>query len=319
MSVTGLAVASLGLGGCIEYRIETTLEADGSGVRQEKMIVEEFEEEADNDRFRSIFGYLMFVTEDFRWDHREEVQDGDTVQVFVRETPISDLESWAELTGRVHIAGTIGGSTDSIGSVSLGDVHFRNRVRVEAGRVGSGTSFTYRETFYWENLAEALIEYLVQAFADGVVEQYPDLSPQQRNELETLVRGSAWFAVGQGLFEASGDEEKELLSALATRTASRAARIVERRYRGVREEFFENLLERIYDDEDEQFEDLVLAELPGVELAINSEIVFRLEMPGRITRSNAHDREQNTLIWEFTPGDALTTALEIVAESVVGR
>jgi hypothetical protein len=283
------------------------------------MLVEEFEDEADNERFRADFGYLMFATEDFRWDHRQEVQDGDTVQVFVRETSVSDLQSWADLTDKVHIAGTIGGSTDSIGSVSLGDVHFRNRVRVETGRGGTETSFTYRETFYWDNLADALIEYLVQTFADGVVDRYPDLSPEQRSELETLVRGSAWFAVGQGIFEASGDEEDELLSALATRTASRAVRIVERRYRGVREEFFEDLLERIYEDEDDQFQDLVLAELPGVELAINSEIVFRLNMPGRVTSSNAHDRDGNTLIWEFAPGDALTAALEIVAESVVER
>jgi hypothetical protein len=318
-SIAYLAVASLGLGGCIEYQIETTLNADGSGVRQETMTVEEFEDEADNQRFRADFGYLMFATEDFRWDHREEVQDGDTLQVFVRETMVEGLESWVDLTGKVHIAGTAPGNTASIGGVSLGEVHFRNRVRVETGRVGNGTSFTYRETFYWENLAEAIIEYLVQHFTDGVIAEYPDLSPEQRNELETLVRGSAWFAVGQGLFDASGDEEKELVSALARRTASRAVRIVARRYSGVRGEFFEDLLVRIYDDEDDQFEDSVLAKLPGVELAINSAIVFRLNMPGRVTSSNAHDREGNTLIWEFTPGDAVTAALEIVAESVVER
>jgi len=56
-----------------------------------------------------------------------------------------------------------------------------------------------------------------------------------------------------------------------------------------------------------------------VELAINSEIVLRLNMPGRVTSSNAHDRDGGTLIWEFAPGDAVTAALEIVAESVVER
>ena len=318
-SIAALAIASLGLGGCIEYRIETTLHADGSGVRQEKMLVEEMEDEADNDRFRSIFGYLMFITEDFRWDHRQEVQDGDTLQVFVRETPISAIDSWVDLTGTVHIAGAALGSSASIGGIAMSDVHFWNRVRVETGRVGNGTSFTYRETFYWENLAEVLIEYLAEAFTEGVLTEYPDLSPTQQNDLKSAVRGSAWFAVGQGVFEASGDEEDELISAMANRAANRAVQIVEQRYSNVREEFFEGLVERIYEDDDDRFEDYVLGELPGVELAINSEIVFQLTMPGRITASNAHDRDRNTLIWEFAPGDALTGPLEIVAESVVER
>lgn len=316
-SVTCLAIASLGLGGCIEYRIETELRADGSGVRQEKMIVEEFDDEADNDRFRSNFGYLMFVTEDFRWDHREEVEDGDTLQVFVRETPISDIQSWVDLTGKVHIAGTALGGDASIGSIPLSDVHFRNRVRVETGRVSGGTSYTYRETFYWENLAEVLIEYLAQSFADGVTNRYPDIDAGQQEELKGAARAGGWFAVGQGIFEAGGDEEDEIASTMARRIASRAVRIVEESYQNAREEFFEGLVERIYEDEDDQFEHFVLEELPGVELAINSEIVFHLRMPGRITASNAHDRERNTLIWEFAPGDALSAPLEIVAESVV--
>jgi hypothetical protein len=318
-SITALAIASLGLGGCIEYRIETDLHADGSGVRQEKMLVEEFEDEADNERFRSIFGYLMFVTEDFRWDHREEVDDGDTLQVFVRETPISDIQSWVDLTGKVHIAGTDLGSDASIGSIPLSDVHFRNRVRVETGRVSGGTSYTYRETFYWENLAEVLIEYLAQAFVDGVATRYPDVDTRQQEALRSAARAGGWFAVGQGIFEAGGDEEDEIVSTMARRIAGRAVQIVEESYPNVREEFFEGLVKRIYDDDDNRFEDFVLEELPGVELAINSEIVFHLRMPGRITASNAHDRDRNTLIWEFAPGDALSAPLEIVAESVVER
>lgn len=318
LAVAGLTAASLGLGGCIEYRIETTLDAEGSGLRQEKMIVEEFEDEADNDRLRTNFGYLMFATEDFRWDHRQEVQDDDTLQVFVRETRVDDLTAWTDLTGTVHIAGAPFGSSASIGHVALRDVHFRNEVRVESGRVGEGVSFTYRETFYWDNLADALVEYLVQAFADGVAAEYPSVGTGEREELETLVRSAAWFAVGQGLFEASGDEEEELLAALARRTASRAMQVVARRHPEVEDAgFFERLLKHIYDDEDDAFERFIQEELPGVELAINSEIVFRLQMPGRITSSNAHDRERNTLIWEFAPGDALSAPLEIVAESVV--
>ena len=60
-AIVTLAAVSLGLGGCIEYRIETTLNADGSGVRSEKMIVQEFEDEADNAAFRAHCGLPMGV------------------------------------------------------------------------------------------------------------------------------------------------------------------------------------------------------------------------------------------------------------------
>jgi hypothetical protein len=318
-SVACLVAGSLGIGGCTEYRIETTLNADGSGVRNEKMIVEPFEDEADNDRFRANFGYLMFATEDFRWTHRQEVDDGDTVHVFLRQTQVRNLDSWVNLSGTVHIAGTSHADADfRVGSVRLGDVHFRNRVRLERGRVAEGTSYTYRETFYWEDLADLLVEYMVREYTDAVAVKYPDLSPVQRGELEGLVTGAVWFAVSQGLFEASGDEEAELLLALTDATAGRAAGIVQRRYPDATTGFFADLLEKIQGNDDE-LEKFIKTRLPGVELAINSEILFRLSMPGRVLSSNAHDRDGNTLIWKFVPGDALTAPLEIHAESIVAR
>jgi hypothetical protein len=308
----------MGLGGCTEYRIETTLNADGSGVRHEKMMVQEFEDEADNAALRADFGYLMFATEDFRWTHEREVQDGDTLHVFLRETQVKGHDSWTDLSDNVHIAGATGADADTrVGNVRLGDVHFRNRVRVESGRVTEGTTFTYRETFYWENLAEVLVEYFARAYTSAIVAQYPSLTNEQRIELAEHVRASYWFTVGQGLFETSGDKENELVSAFAERTASRTARVVRARYPDVREEFFKDLVEEIYDDD--EFEASMSDQLPGIQLAINSEIVFRLNMPGRVTSSNAHDRDGNTLVWEFVPGDALTAPLEIVAESIVER
>ena len=319
LSIATVAAASLGMGGCIEYRIETTLNADGSGVRSEKMIVQEFEDEADNAAFRADFGYLMFATADFRWAYEQEMDDEDTVHVFLRETQVQNHDAWADLSDNVQITGAADAGADSrIGSVRLGDVRFRNKVRLESGRVTEGTSFTYRETFYWENLAEALVEYIVEEYTNAVVERYPDLTSAQRGELIGLATGSVWFAVDQGLFEASGDEEDELVSALSERTASQAVRIVRRRYPDAGEEFFANLLQQIYDDDD-AFEEFIMRQLPGVQLAINSEIVFWLNMPGRVLASNAHDRDGNTLIWEFAPGDALTAPLEIYAESLVER
>ena len=71
------------------------------------------------------------------------------------------------------------------------------------------------------------------------------------------------------------------------------------------------------EDDQDKLASFITADLPGVELAANSEIIFRLNMPGRVTESNAHDREGTTLIWKFGPGDAVTAPVEIFARSVV--
>jgi hypothetical protein len=80
---------------------------------------------------------------------------------------------------------------------------------------------------------------------------------------------------------------------------------------------FARLLRQVYDDEEDQLTEFLATRLPGVELAGNTEIVFRLNMPGRVTDSNAHEREGGTLIWKFSPGDAVTAPVEIFAESVM--
>ncbi len=43
-----------------------------------------------------------------------------------------------------------------------------------------------------------------------------------------------------------------------------------------------------------------------------------LHMPGRVTWTNAQEREGETLIWEIGPLETLATPVEIVAESLGG-
>lgn len=311
------AFALLGLSGCIVYRLETTLNPDGSGVRHEEMMVEETEElewVSPGD-----FQALMHVTESEGWSYERETEEDDTVHVFRRETRVRDLASWASLSGALHISGaTTVGARSSVGHVSLGDVHFLNIVRVETGHVAEGSSFTYRETFYWENLNDAMIEHLLTHVRNTLGAQYPGLNSEQRGEIIGLVRGGLWAAVDRGLFDASGDRQEEIVSAFVKRTAEQAQRVVRQRYPEVDEEFFENMLRQVYEDED-RLVAFIEGQLPGVQLAANTEIVFRLNMPGRVTTSNAHDRDGTTLVWEFGPGDATTTPIEIFAESVVER
>ncbi|MGD8867851.1 MAG: hypothetical protein PVI01_09475, partial [Gemmatimonadales bacterium] len=232
---------------------------------------------------------------------------------------VRDLASWSGLSGEVHIAGATAASAEArVGRVRLGDVHFRNAVQLESGGVAGGKSYTYTETFYWENLLDVLIAWYSRYVEETIAAQYSDLPTEERGEIIGLVKGGLWSAIDQGLLDASGDEEDRLMSAFIERATEQSMRIVRRRYPGADAEAFANMLQQVYEDDQDELASFIAADLPGVELAVNSEIIFRLNMPGHVTESNAHDREGTTLIWKFGPGDAVAAPIEIFARSVVG-
>jgi hypothetical protein len=71
------------------------------------------------------------------------------------------------------------------------------------------------------------------------------------------------------------------------------------------------------EEEDEAVEAFLEENLPGMVLAGNSEMVIRLNMPGRVIDSNAHERDASTLVWKFSPWDAIMTPVEVYAASRV--
>lgn len=311
-----------GLGGCIEYTIETTLEADGSGARSEEMVVDASggsdESGALEDRISEAdFGWLMGVGSD-RWKRASRVEDGDTLHVFQRQSRVRDLASWSELSGNVRIAGATNASAGTrVGRVRLGDVQFQNSVQVESGNVTGGRSYTYTEKFYWENILDVLIAWYARYVESTIAAQYSELSPEERGEIIGLVKGGLWSAFDQGLLDASGDEEERLMSAFIERATEQSMRIIRRHHPDADADAFARTLRQVYEDDHDKLSSFIATDLPGVELAANSEIIFRLNMPGRVTDSNAHDLDGATLIWKFGPGDAVTTPVEIFARSVV--
>ncbi len=322
-AVAAFVLSLVGLGGCIEYNIETTLDSDGGGVRREEMVVEVGDSgDSSSLRFRvsdAEFGQLMNVGKNERWNHSLRVEDEDTLHVFKRETRVNNLAAWADLSDDVRIAGaTSAGAGSSVGRIRLGDVYFRNTVRVESGTVAAGRSYTFRETFYWENLLDVLVEWYVRYVKNTIGSQYPDLTAEERGEIVGFVKGGLWAAIDRGLLDASGDEEEQLMAAFVDRAAQQSMRVVRQRYPNADAGAFERMLRQIYDEED-QLEEFIAKELPGVELAANSEVVFRLNMPGRVTDSNAHDHDGETLVWKFGPGDAVTAPVELFAQSVIER
>jgi len=323
-AVAALILSLAGLGGCIEYNIETTLAEDGGGIRREEIVVEAGEARGSSelrDRISDAeFGRIMNVEESDRWSYSLEVEGEDTLHVFRRDTRVPDLNSWADVSDDVYIWGAASTSVEAtVGRIRLGDVRFRNSVRVETGTVASGKSYTFREIFYWENLLDALVEWYVGYVMATISSQYPDLTAAERGEIAGSVKGGLWAAIDRGLLDASGDEEDRLMAGFVGRAVEQSMRIVRVRYPSADVEAFEKLLRQVYDDDEDRLAQFIATQLPGVELAANSEVVFRLNMPGRVTESNAHDRDGATLVWKFGPGDAVTAPVEIFAESVVAR
>ncbi|HSG81452.1 MAG TPA: hypothetical protein VLC48_04305, partial [Gemmatimonadota bacterium] len=205
-SATGLICVLLGLTGCLEYRIDTRLNADGSGLRSERLSVSQVEE-SDLDLSADAFVAIMDLTERDGWTHARELQGDDTADVFYRERRIRNQPAWSDLTGSVHIAGTTdAGASTQVGYVRLGDVHFRNELKIETGRVSDGRSFSYRETFYWTDAMDAVVEYFMDQVGRTVRAKYPNLSEQQVGEIVGLTRGQVWGALDQGLLDAGDDD-----------------------------------------------------------------------------------------------------------------
>jgi hypothetical protein len=71
----------------------------------------------------------------------------------------------------------------------------------------------------------------------------------------------------------------------------------------------------VADADEDEFERFLEDKLPGVVLAGNSEMVIRLDMPGAVMKSNAHERDGTTLTWKFSPWDAIVMPVEVYAES----
>jgi len=310
-----LLLPALGPVGCTEYLIETTVNPDGSGLRVERIQVE------GNDGVEASpaqYPLLMHTGPREGWSHRVEVEErGDTVHVFDRRWPVEDLDAWSRLTGSVQIDGaTPDKAGDRLGYVTLGNIRFRNHVQVGLGEVGDGSrSYTYRESFAWEDALDAVVEYFMTDVDRALSARYPRLSEGERGGIVGFARARYWVAVEEGLLD-DDKKEEELIAEVVRRTAERGVRVVRVRYPEAGEEDLRELLRGVLLDEDEERLLTLVRELPGLELALNAEFVVRLDLPGQVTSTNAHKREGTTLVWEFGPGDALRAPVEIHAESV---
>lgn len=317
--LASILIIAVGSVGCTRYTIETTLKADGSGFRAEEVVLAQ-DGDSEIDVTPQEYRQLMNVTDAEGWSYERSIEDDDTVHVFRREHRVDDIGAWSDLSGSVRLTGAREAAADTrIGDVTLGDVRFVNSVRVQRDRDAHGRTLTFRETFYWVNALDALTGFMVQEFRLAVERRYPDLPPRKLGELTGLVRGGLWAAIDRGLLDAGGDGEDRITEAFMDRTAEQAALIVGGRREGAERAFFASTLGRLMDDEDDRLEAFVREKLPGVELATNTEIEFRLSVEGRVLDTNAEDREGDVLVWKFGPADVLASPIELYARAAVSQ
>ena len=315
--VAGAAALALGLTGCLDYTVETTLLADGTGSRVERM---EITRNSDFDLSEAAFRALTRTTPERGWKRSHKVDsDGDTTWILERKADVRRLSDWADPARSVLILGTTPEKAQQrVGYVKLGDVVFRSSIQVSVSHRSDGTSLvTYRESFLWDQAADALVEFLLTDLDRTLRERYPRLNDAERGAIVGFARARFWVAGDEGLF--FGENEDEAIAEAAERTAEQAVKIVRVRYPEADADELRTIVSRLLHDQDNQVSRLFEETLPGMNLGFNTSMVFRLTLPGSVTTTNAPKREGNTLEWEFSPLDDLTTPKEIFGEAVVGR
>lgn len=311
-----LALLVSGLAGCMDYTIETTVNADGTGVRSELV---ELTRNSDFELTEGEVRSLTLSTPDRGWKSSIRVdQDGDTTWVLERKTDVRRLRDWADPSGRTLILGTTPEQADKrLGYVRLGDVVFRSSIQVAVARRSDGTSLvTYRESFLWDQAADALVEFLIQEMDGTLKRTYPRLTVAERASILGFARARIWVAGDEGLF--TGENQSEAIERAAAKTAEQAVKIVRVRYPEATTDAVRQIVEGLLDDEDGRLSELFERMLPGLNLGMNTSVVFRLTLPGTVSTTNASKREGNTLTWKFSPTDNFTGPVEVFAESVVG-
>ena len=312
-----LALASLMVvTGCTTYEINTTVDSDGGGRRLVVVKVDD-PHRLDDDLTHRDFLEIMSLTEEQGWTSELNIDaKGDSTYLFRRQNEISDLGSWRHLDNEVHILGALPSFADSaLGNLTLGDVHFRNRVNVSRGQTPEGQVLRYQETFYWEHGLDALTEALVKGMDGWVKEGYPRLSEADRAEIRGVVRTTLSLGFSDGLLDRLDEDVEAAWGEVLDQITAVVFNTIRAKYREVTREEVRGRFDIFSDEDDGAVLDELDRLLRGFSVGGDAQITHRLTMPGTVTTTNAHETDGNTLVWVFYPWDALTADVVLVAES----
>jgi hypothetical protein len=310
-----VAATVIATSGCLDYTIDTTVRADGSGVRSERMEVTR------NDDFDLPPEALLTLTRSGAtegWRPSMEIQaDGDTTWIQERQRSFGSPSSWAATGESVVLLGALPERADDrLGLVRLGDVRLRSAIQVRSARGSDGsTSISYRESFVWDDAAAVMVEFLIRDVDHSLRERYPRVPELERGGILGFARARVRDAGEAGLF--FDENTADLVARAVDDISTHALRVIRVYHEDARQATIAEIFSEAFSFDDEDSSRLFTELLPGLNLAFNTSVVFRLTMPGSVTTTNAGTRDGSVLEWEFSPLDDLRGPIEIYAESVI--
>jgi hypothetical protein len=276
--------------GCKQYKVEMTMNGDGSGTRTVELsmaTISEDDFEIGLDEFRALFG----LSEKRGWTMRREFKKTEKEEkpdkyIFTLDRKAKSISSWQAMSGDIEVRGTLEKGP-------LADVSFYNEIEVERS---DGGILTYRETLTWNKLKESVIDMTIALFRKNMAQEYPFLSQQELDMLAYFTAGIvsiAWY--GEEVAEDQiTDEMYETSAAVYIEHIIRKSH-PEEDLSGIL-----SVIERTFNDEDEtQLDNFLKEKLPGAYLAGHTAVSLTITMPGEIIETNAQHVEGNTATWKY--------------------
>jgi hypothetical protein len=291
----------LALGGCNEYRVETTVRDDGGGARKMVFVMDPGQDELaeiDEEDYALMFG----IGPNSKW--KMQTPD-DKKKSFKFESEIAGVDDWSKLDGSISVRGTLE-KNDYAG------VFFTNSVSLETGSTPAGSSYTYREGFRWTGLIEAAVDFQADAYARRMKEDFPHLDDEAIAELRGVMAGH--LLVGVRFLDIWNDGDEEL-PRIAHSAGKAAEAIVRKAGRKVAIEHVYELARIYVGDEDSVLEGFLEKNLPGAVFASLTDVKIRLVMPGKVVETNGRIMDDGAVEWKMDLLEALGNEIVFHARS----
>ena len=316
MILLAAVATSLSLIGCHKMKVQTTLNADGSGVRDMELTIEV--DEGDTTMTLSDYRQLMNVTRERGWSHetsRKKSEKSGQIKIlhkFTTEERASNIFELAEMSGDIHIIGTNH-------NPRFDGVCFDNSIYVETGMSPRGRILLYRETFSWTGMVEALLEYRLEQYRPPLKQHYPRFEAGEVDEWFGFFKGSFMAAVDDGVFDLDRDERARRFGESINRVAAYAMDMIHRENPKANDSLVVQAAKSMFVDWDKFDDTAGDMDLMGVVLATVLDLTVRVDVPGIIVETNADRREvysdplagRQVMVWDIDPNRAATKPIEI--------
>jgi hypothetical protein len=310
--------------GCHEMKIETSLNADGSGSRHMELMIEDDGE--DSTLTLADYRDLMGVTDDRGWSHsisQRKQEHSDKISdfhSFARNAQADDLFEMTAMSGDILVKA-------SRTNPAFRDVYFANAIEVESGMSTRGRTIVYRETLSWSGLLEALLDYRLQGYRASLEKIYPGLEPVEIDEWFAFFRGTFMAAVDDGIFDmGSGDRAMRFAKSIE-RVVVYATKKIRAHDPDADDSIIVHMTWSIFVAWDEFEETVEEMELMGVDLATVLDLTVRIDIPGRVVETNADRQEvyadpragRQKLVWEIDTEESISKPIEIYVKTEIPR